>query len=69
MTDKVVTITPKSKVEGVDIFITIGKMTTIRMVVKCDGKWFAVNPSLLKDGSKEFSSKEAAILAASNLEI
>ena len=71
MTEKVVTVTEKSKsnVVGVDVRVTIGEFTTVREVVECEGKWFAVNPFKIKGGSTEFPSKDAAIAAASNLEI
>lgn len=71
MSDKIVEVTEKVKnnVTGVDVQVTIGDFTTIREVVEINGKWFAVNPFVLAGGSKEFPSKEAAIAAASNLEI
>jgi len=69
MTEKVVTITDKSKsnVVGVDIYVTVGDRTVFREVVQVPTGWAAVNPFKMPDTSIIFPTKDEAIKVVSDL--
>jgi hypothetical protein len=69
MTEKVVTITPKSKsnVVGVDIHVTAGGRTVFREVVQVSTGWAVVNPFKMPDTTIIFPTKDEAIKAVSDL--